>query len=308
MCPHCKAKDAKIVKRRWPDGRFDWMCSACGRQVEKQDEEMKELTTEKILTAIGSKGPFAKTLFPEWYGEGPAAEIGQLYRQAKTNFVDSVKLLIECGERLKAQKENLSHGEWTAWLEANQKELGFGDRTARMLMDAASRPFSTKRKLASDLTEEEALAVSRQIWGHREPTPSYVSEHSETSRNLEESPEPEPSLTRHEPKEEKPPSFPKPVMDFPDPPRLDNNPRRCGASCCSGETEIAGPCGRHDAQAFLDEKDFPHDFFGENHGAVLDILTEVYWLHAIAQFRGGIVRSAVSIPERRRYRGIGQGG
>jgi hypothetical protein len=38
--------------------------------------------------------------------------------------------------------------------------LGFGERTARLLIAGANR------KPASDLNEADAIAISRQIWGH----------------------------------------------------------------------------------------------------------------------------------------------
>src|SRR5262245_38298273 len=142
MCPHCESKYSKIVKRRFPDGKFDFMCSACGRQVE-EPQEKKSLTIEEILAAMAPGSNLTGALFGDLAGEekAPATVIGKLYRQAKIGFVDSVKLLIECGKRLKAQKENLLHGEWLSWLEKNEDDLGFGKRTAQMLMDAASRQF-----------------------------------------------------------------------------------------------------------------------------------------------------------------------
>src|SRR5215510_14836904 len=153
-CPHCDSKYSKPTKRKWADGKFDWMCSSCGRQVpEPEEQPAKQLTAEEILTAMSPQEELTE-----------AAEIGRLYRRARTSFVDSVKLLLECGERLKTQKDTLDHGEWLPWLEKNEDDLGFGKRTAQMLMDAASRPFTTNTKLASNLSEEDALAVSRQIW------------------------------------------------------------------------------------------------------------------------------------------------
>ena len=49
-------------------------------------------------------------------------------------------------------------------------------------------------------------------------------------------------------------------------------PRWCHASCCSGETEITGPYGAHDAQLYLDEKGYPTGWFGDEHETVLFIL------------------------------------
>jgi Protein of unknown function (DUF3102) len=273
ICPHCK-KDTKIVKRVYGGGRpDDWMCHACGTAVEDYQPEF--FTSE-------------------------ASEIGRLYRQAKSSFVNSVKALIECGERLKAQKDKLSHGEWLPWLQANESELGFTDRTARMLMDAASRPFSTKRKLASDLTEVEALDISRQIWGHREPEPN-----TSLTTLLTEAPNTKPASHLTE-AQVKPPSFPKPVIGIAPPPRLDNNPRQCRASCCPDGSDTSGPWNVHDAQAMLDQKGFRYGHFGKDHMAVLDFGVECEQLHLLAQLHG-LQRSGM-IPERNtRFKGIGQG-
>ena len=301
-CPHC---NGPIIMRPRSDGLFDFGCHHCGKRADLKQavKELKPLSTEvSDLTADTLE------LFPG----SEASLIGRLYRQARINFVDSVKLLIECGERLKAQKDKLSHGEWTPWLEANENELGFGDRTARMLMDAASRPFSTKRKLASDLTEEDALAVSRQIWGHREPEPGKpYSANSKSTGNLDDSePAPDweesPDDPEPEPKQKKSPPSLKPILDLPPPKKLDANPRRCSASCCPEGSEIAGPWNIHDAQALLDDNDFRHGFFREYHAALLKLFVEVYLLHAVEELRGSLPDSAL-LRKERRYRGIGQG-
>jgi phage N-6-adenine-methyltransferase len=89
-----------------------------------------------------------------------ATRIGLLYREGRSSMAASVKCLIEAGRRLAAKKESLPHGGWLPWLEENECELGFGERTARMLMRSANR------KLASDIAPEQAVAINRQIWGH----------------------------------------------------------------------------------------------------------------------------------------------
>jgi hypothetical protein len=92
--------------------------------------------------------------------DGDAIEIGDLYRKGKSSMAESVRYLIEAGRMLKAKQDSLNHGEWLPWLEANEEALGFGERTARMLMRGSNR------KLTSDLTEEKALQISREIWGN----------------------------------------------------------------------------------------------------------------------------------------------
>ncbi len=57
----------------------------------------------------------------------------------------------------------LAHGEWLSWLKANAGVLGFETpRTAQMLLKVAG----ANTKPASRLEPVEALAISRQTWGH----------------------------------------------------------------------------------------------------------------------------------------------
>jgi phage N-6-adenine-methyltransferase len=56
----------------------------------------------------------------------------------------------------------MDHGEWLPWLAANEAELGFKERAARLLMKGAE----TNRQLATDLEVPEALQLSRTLWGH----------------------------------------------------------------------------------------------------------------------------------------------
>lgn len=91
-----------------------------------------------------------------------AVEVGRLYRKAKASIVDSAKCLAEAGLILAEKKESLGHGNWLPWLTENEGVLGFGERTARMMISGTSN-----RKLASDLTEADALEFSRKLWGHK---------------------------------------------------------------------------------------------------------------------------------------------
>lgn len=90
-----------------------------------------------------------------------ADEIGRLYALAKVSIVESVKYQIACGERLAAKKASMGHGEWLPWLKENEGVLGFGERSAQMLIKVSNT------KPASDLEPAEALAISRQLWGHQ---------------------------------------------------------------------------------------------------------------------------------------------
>ena len=94
-----------------------------------------------------------------------AVAIGDLYRSARTSFVDSARYLIECGTKLAEKKASLQHGEWLPWLNENEDVLGFSSRrTAARLMTCAA----SNGTLASHLTESDALAISRETWGHKD--------------------------------------------------------------------------------------------------------------------------------------------
>jgi len=233
-----------------------------------------------------------------------AAKVGQLYRKAKSNFIDSMKLVIECGEKLKTQRERLLPGEWISWLEKNRDVLGFSRVTAWRLIKAAN--FSTRH-----LTESKALALSRQIWGHQEHVSqrNMEDEFASESKDLKKSsglvPDGRSKVTDRvtlgaEEHGELPDPPPEPTKP------LDANPRRCTASCCQPDgSDIVGPWNVHDAQALLDQRDFRYGFFKEYHKSILDFGVDCRLERAIEQFKGGLARGAYEIPERQhRYKGI----
>jgi hypothetical protein len=106
---------------------------------------------------------------------------------------------------------------------------------------------------------------------------------------------------------EKRPSFLKPIIDLPQPKKLDANPRQCRATCCPAGSEITGPWGRHDAQLLLDGKGFSFGYFGKDHERLLDVLVEVDQRHLLAQLTGGLQRSGIVRERQTRFKGIGQG-
>lgn len=68
-----------------------------------------------------------------------AVVIGNLYRKARQSMVDSVRCLLECGQRLLAKKAEVGHGNWLAWVESNADALGFNSiRTADRLREFAA--------------------------------------------------------------------------------------------------------------------------------------------------------------------------
>jgi Protein of unknown function (DUF3102) len=92
-----------------------------------------------------------------------AASIGHLYREGCRGMVGSIRCMVEAGQRLAAKKAELGHGRWMPWLRDNAEVLGFQDRTARLLMRAADQIGIQM----PNLTEDQALEISRQIWGNR---------------------------------------------------------------------------------------------------------------------------------------------
>lgn len=91
-----------------------------------------------------------------------ALEIGELYGKARSSIVESVRYLIECGQRLAQKKEEVGHGNWLPWLEANYEVLGFNTRhTSARLIRIATNVSSTIH-----LEPGDALKLSREVWGN----------------------------------------------------------------------------------------------------------------------------------------------
>src|SRR5215831_9011659 len=91
-----------------------------------------------------------------------AVQIGELYRKARASVADSVRYLIEAGQRLIKKKQELGHGNWLPWLEANADVLEMNiESTPQRLMKAAAK-FSA----SAEYGEDEVLQISREIWGH----------------------------------------------------------------------------------------------------------------------------------------------
>lgn len=95
-----------------------------------------------------------------------AIEIGELYSKARMSIVESVRYQFECGVRLAKKKAELGHGNWLPWLKENEGVLGFSsDRTAQRLI-GLSKQSEENPTLTSDLEPEQAIQISRQVWGN----------------------------------------------------------------------------------------------------------------------------------------------
>lgn len=108
-----------------------------------------------------------------------AEQIGKLYSEARTSHLLSVTLLLNVGSHLTAIKRDIPHGDWLLWLKDHKDILGFGDRTARRLIEAARKWTST-----SNLTDEGAAEVSRLIWGNETPSGEPSDDHSRDYKKL----------------------------------------------------------------------------------------------------------------------------
>ena len=91
--------------------------------------------------------------------DGDAVAFGELYERSTSSFVDAVRERLKCGQGLAEKKAKMAHGEWQPWLNVNESTLGFGELTARRLMNAA------KRSLTTDLDVPEALSLIRRCSG-----------------------------------------------------------------------------------------------------------------------------------------------
>lgn len=102
-------------------------------------------------------------------GDKDAVAIGNLCEKAKGSIVDSVKYLIEAGQKLTIKKDEVGHGNWLSWLKANKDALGIevqknGCKAAERLIKLAK----ANPTLTSDFTETQASQISKSVWGNTE--------------------------------------------------------------------------------------------------------------------------------------------
>src|SRR6185437_4280693 len=95
-----------------------------------------------------------------------APEVGALYITAQRSCEASIEAILSCGRALIDIKASLPHGEWMLWLKDHQSELGFHDRTAQRLMNAAKKYSNTS--LTSDLVDS-AGPILKRVWGNEPP-------------------------------------------------------------------------------------------------------------------------------------------
>ncbi len=99
-----------------------------------------------------------------------AAKIGDLYAQSRGSMVEAMRFAVACGMSLILKQQSLAHGQWLPWLRANADVLGFKDRTANLLMKAATDPQLTA-DLMGNVDDATALAISRKVWGNATSRP-----------------------------------------------------------------------------------------------------------------------------------------
>ena len=87
----------------------------------------------------------------------PTDSINEAHRLARASAETAVEHAIRCGQLLADRKEQILHGDWQAWVAENCE---FSERQSRRYMQAA------KRTLASVLSSDHKLDLSRIVWGH----------------------------------------------------------------------------------------------------------------------------------------------
>jgi len=93
-------------------------------------------------------------------GDSDAEKIGALYTKAKRSLVNQLRYLIEAGQAMRYKKGSMPRGEWLPWLEDNAEVLGFGDRTARRLLEIGLMDVNVQ------YDESEAAERLRKFWGN----------------------------------------------------------------------------------------------------------------------------------------------
>jgi hypothetical protein len=86
-------------------------------------------------------------------------EIRRLHNEIFNSLKMSLEKAIRVGQLLTEQKENLKHGEFTAWVTSN---LSFTDRTARNYMKVYRERNKFKTETVSDLTGAYRLLIERE--------------------------------------------------------------------------------------------------------------------------------------------------
>ena len=115
------------------------------------------------------------------YVDPAAQRIGKLYQRGEEAAQKSIeedekseKAFIACGKELIARKASMKHGEWTPWLKANEKVLGFGESTAQRLMKFASVPTTTT-ELWGNTARDQIPRPTRDLAPPRQPpTPAEL--------------------------------------------------------------------------------------------------------------------------------------
>ena len=285
-CPHCDSKYSTTVKRKWPDGKFDWMCSSCGRQVdepegltvlkpeEQQPEAGEVVLYDRMVLAINEchqtdqvKEIRDQALALETYAK-------QAQNQEAEQKAIEIRIRAErrAGELLKALEKQ----------PGKRTDLTSVQATPRLSEDADLNSAQAAPSLFAQAKEQAKISDDQaKRWQKLAEIPK-----DEFEQALK-APETKPSTSGLIKSALFKPIAPTPI------PKLDKNPRRCTASCCQPDgSDIVGPWNVHDAQALLDQGDFRYGFFKEHHKSILDFGVDCRLERAIEQFRGGLARGS----------------
>src|SRR5215813_2777141 len=212
ICADCHKEYSKPEKRKWKDGRFDWACPNCYRQVpepegvtvlkpqEQQPEAGAIVLYDRMVLAINEchQTDEVKNIRDQ------ALALETYARQAKN--LDAELKAIEI--RIRAERKA---GELL-----KEAEKGKGGRNSAQAAPSLFAQAKEQAKISDDQAKR---------WQKLAEIPK-----DEFEQALKD-PETKPS-TSGLIKETKPSGLFKPISDIAPPKPLDANPRRCTASCC----------------------------------------------------------------------------
>src|SRR5262249_46058584 len=240
-CPHCDSKYSEPVKRKWPDGKFDFMCSSCGRQVPEQQPAGEVVLYDRMVLAINEchQTDEVKNIRDQALALETYARQAQNLEAERKAIEIRIRAERKAGELLKALEKQ----------PGKRTDLTSVQATPRLSGDADLNSAQAPPSLFAQAKEQAKISDDQaKRWQKLAEIPK-----DEFEQALKE-PDTKPSTSGLIKS-----SLFKPTSDIAPPKPLDANPRRCTASCCQPDgSDIEGPFNAHDAQRLLDERDLPY--------------------------------------------------
>jgi len=279
-CPHCNSKYATPTKRKWSDGKYDWMCSSCGRQV----PEPEGVT---ILKPQEQPEAGAVVLYDRM-----VLAINECHQTDEVKNIRDQALALETyarqAQNLEAERKAIEiriRAERKAGELLKEAEKGKGGRNSAQAAPSLFAQAKEQAKISDDQAKR---------WQKLAEIPKEEFEQALSD------PETMPSTSGLV----KSPLF-KPLSDIPPPKPLDEiAQKRCTASCCPQGATIPAVWAEHDAQAWLDRAGYRHGHFGADHPGLLRFLVDFYHTHLASQLGRNWQKDRGEIPRLQRYDGI----